>query len=88
MAVGNLLGSNIFNVFILFIDDLAYTKGHLLKDAADVNIVSVFFVVMMSVVAIIGFIFPSREKKIFMAWDTLVIFLLYIANMVLLYKLT
>lgn len=88
MAVGNLLGSNIFNVFILFIDDLAYTKGHLLKDASDANLISVFFVVMMSVVAIIGFIFPSREKKIFMAWDTLVILILYIANVILLYKIT
>jgi cation:H+ antiporter len=30
MAVGNLLGSNIFNVMILFIDDLFYTRGFLL----------------------------------------------------------
>jgi cation:H+ antiporter len=88
LAVGNLLGSNIFNVFILFIDDLFYTKGHLLKDASEANLVSVFFVVGMSAVAIIGFIFPSREKKIFLAGDTLVILLLYISNMVLLYKIT
>ncbi len=88
LAVGNLLGSNIFNIFILFLDDLFYTKGHLLKDASDANLVSVFFVIGMSAVAIIGFMFPSREKKIFLAGDTLVILLLYIANMVLLYKLT
>ena len=88
LAVGNLLGSNIFNVFILFIDDLFYTKGLLLKDASDVNQVSVFFVLLMSAVAIIGFIFPSRVKKIFLAWDTLIIFLLYVVNMVLLYKLS
>ncbi len=88
LAVGNLLGSNIFNIFILFLDDLFYTKGHLLKDASEANLVSVFFVIGMSAVAIIGFMFPSREKKIFLAGDTLVILLLYIANMVLLYKLT
>lgn len=88
LAVGNLLGSNIFNIFILFLDDLFYTKGHLLKDASDANLVSVFFVVGMSAVAIIGFIFPSREKKIFLAGDTLIILLLYITNMVLLYKIT
>jgi cation:H+ antiporter len=88
LAVGNLLGSNIFNIFILFLDDLFYTKGHLLKVASEANLVSVFFVVGMSAVAIIGFIFPSREKKIFLAGDTLVILLLYIANMVLLYKIT
>lgn len=88
MAVGNLMGSNIFNVLILFIDDLFYQKGHLLKDASDINMLSVFFVVMMSGVAIIGLAFPSREKKLMMAWDSLTIFALYIVNIVLLYLLT
>jgi cation:H+ antiporter len=85
MAVGNLLGSNLFNVLILFIDDVFYAKGHLLKDASDVNLLSAFFVIMMSSVAIIGFIFPSKEKKFIMAWDTFAIFGLYLINMTLLY---
>lgn len=88
LAVGNLLGANIFNLFILFIDDLFYTKGHLLKDASEINLLSVFFVILMSATAIIGFIFPSKEKKLFLAWDTMVIFLLYVVNMILLYKLS
>lgn len=88
MAIGNLLGSNLFNVFILFLDDVFYTKGHLLKDASEVNLLSVFFVVMMTGVAIIGFIFPSKEKKFAMALDTLAIFSLYVVNMLLLYFLT
>ena len=88
MAVGNLMGSNIFNILILFIDDLFYQQGHLLKDASDVNLLSVFFVVIMSGVAIIGLAFPSREKKLLMAWDSLTIFALYIVNMILLYILT
>lgn len=88
MAVGNLLGSNLFNVLILFLDDLFYTKGYLLKDAAEVHLLSVFFVVMMSGVAIIGFIFPNKEKKILMAWDTFSIFGLYVINMVLLFFLS
>ena len=88
LAVGNLLGSNLFNVLILFLDDLFYTKGHLLKDASDVNLLSAFFVIMMTGVAIIGFIFPSKEKKFIMAWDTFTIFCLYVANMVLLFFLS
>ncbi|MBX7240867.1 MAG: sodium:calcium antiporter [Bacteroidia bacterium] len=88
MAVGNLLGSNLFNVAILFLDDIFYTKGLLLKDASEVNLLSVFFVAMMTGVAIIGFIFPSKEKKILMSWDTFTIFGLYVVNMVLLFFLT
>lgn len=86
MAVGNLLGSNIFNIFILFIDDIFYQKGILLKDASDVNLISVFAVILMSVVVIIGFIFPFQRKKIFMGWDTMVIMIIYIMNIILLYK--
>ncbi len=87
MAVGNLLGSNIFNVFILFLDDLFYTKGHLLKDASNNHLISVLFVLMMTLVAIIGLIYPSKKKKIILSYDTLIIFVLYVFNMILLYML-
>lgn len=86
IAVGNLLGSNIFNIFILFVDDVFYTKGLLLQDASKANLVSVFFVLLMTAMAIIGFVFPSRRKRILLAGDTFVIFALYVINVVVLYK--
>jgi cation:H+ antiporter len=85
MAVGNLLGSNIFNVMILFIDDLFYTKGLLLKDAASNHIVSVFSVGIMSAIAIIGLTYRAEGKRYLMAWDTFLIFIVYILNIVILY---
>lgn len=85
MAIGNLLGSNLFNVLILFLSDIFYTQGHLLKDASDLNLLSVFFVLMMTGVAVIGFVFPSRSKKIYLSWDTFTIFALYLTNMTLLF---
>ncbi len=88
LAVGNLFGSNLFNIFILFLDDLLYTKGYLLKDASDINLVSVFFIIMMTLVSVIGLIFPITRKRIVMAWDTLVIFLLYVVNIFLLFRLS
>ncbi len=88
MAVGNLLGSNIFNILILFIDDLFYTKGHLLKDASESNLISVFAAILMSAVVIIGLTYRSIGKKHLLAWDTMVILLIYIANIILLYKLS
>lgn len=85
MAVGNILGSNIFNIFILFIDDLFYQRGILLKDASDNHIISVFFIILMSMVAILGFVFPFQKKRIAMGWDTLTISVLYVINMVILF---
>lgn len=88
IAVGNLLGSNIFNMFILFLDDAFYTKGHLLKDASDVNLISILFIVAMTAVAIVGFVFPIERKKLIMAAATFIIFILYSLNMFLLYYLS
>lgn len=88
MAVGNLLGSNIFNIVILSIDDLLYTKGHLLKDASDSNLISVFSVVIMTAIAIAGLNYHSKAKKnFFLAADTFLILLVFIINLILLYNL-
>jgi cation:H+ antiporter len=89
MAVGNLLGSNIFNILILAIDDIFYTKGQLLKDASDSNIVSVFAVIIMTSIAIAGLSFQKRGKKRFLlALDSLLILLVYIVNLLILYQMT
>ncbi len=85
MAIGNLLGSNLFNVFILFLDDVFYIKGHLLKDASNSNLISVFFVIAMTAVAIIGMMFPARQKRWLLASDSFVIFILYLINILMLY---
>jgi cation:H+ antiporter len=88
MAVGGLLGSNIFNILILALDDLFYTRGHILKDASELNILSVFSTIIMSAVVIIGLSYRLKGKKYMMAWDTALIFLIYIINVLLLYHFT
>jgi cation:H+ antiporter len=88
MAVGNLFGSNIFNILILFIDDLFYTKGHLLKDASDINLVSVFSVILMSSIAIIGLTLKIPGKRFTLAYDALLILFVYIMNIIMLLNLT
>lgn len=84
MAVGNLLGSNIFNVFILAVDDLFYTKGLLLKDASDIHLVSAFSVILMTAVVIIGLSYKARGKRFLLAWDAFLIFIIYMLNLLLL----
>ncbi len=89
MAVGNLLGSNLFNILILAVDDMFYVKGHLLKDVSDINLVSVFAVIIMTSVAIAGLTFQKRGKKRFiLATDTFLILSVYIVNLILLYQLS
>ena len=86
MAVANLLGSNLFNILILALDDVFYTSGHLLKDAAESHIISVFAVIVMTAIAVVGLTFHSQTKRFLMAWDAVLILAVYIVNLVLLYK--
>lgn len=85
MAVGNVLGSNIFNIFILFIDDLFYTKGSILKDASDTNLISVFSIIVMSAIVIIAITFRKETKRFLMSLDTFLILLIYVVTIILLY---
>jgi cation:H+ antiporter len=86
LAVGNLLGSNLFNILILAIDDILYTKGHILKDASVNNLFSVFSTILMTAVVIIGLSFHIKGKRYLLAWDAMLVGIIYCVNLFLLYK--
>lgn len=88
IAVGNLFGSNIFNVFTLALDDLVYVEGDLLKAASDLHIITVLSTIIMSSIAIAGLTFRAKRKRFLLAVDTLLILLVYIGNVILLYLYT
>lgn len=60
MAIGNLLGSNLFNLTILAVDDLAYTRGPLLADAAPVHAGSAAAAVLMTGLVMVGLAMRPR----------------------------
>ncbi|HEU0110286.1 MAG TPA: hypothetical protein VFQ73_05385 [Flavisolibacter sp.] len=88
LAVGNLLGSNIFNILILAIDDLFYTKGVLLKDASEIHLISALSCLVMTAIAIAGFTYKAPGKKFLMAADAILMLLFYFVNLVLLFYLS
>jgi cation:H+ antiporter len=88
LAVGNLFGSNMFNVFILAVDDMFYLPGPILKHASDAQLISVFGVIAMSAVAIIGLTYRSEQKRFALAWDALAILVIYALQLLLLYHVT
>jgi len=88
MAVGNLLGSNIFNMFILFLDDIFYPLGPILKSASDTLMIPALCTIIMSAITIIGISYKNKVKGFLMDWDTLMILLVYLVGLGLLYKLS
>lgn len=86
IAVGNLLGSNVFNMFILGIDDLFYREGSLFKDIASSHLLSVFITILMTAVAGLGMLFrPAKKQMWLLSLDTFIIAVLYIALMTYLF---
>jgi cation:H+ antiporter len=85
MAVGNLFGSNIFNILILAIDDVFYREGSLFSQLKPEHLLSILFIIIMTAVASIGLLFRAERKRFILAADTFIILLLYSGLMVLLY---
>jgi len=85
LAIGNLFGSNIFNIFILAIDDFFFIKGPILSFSNTNHIIPALSAITMTTIAIIGLTYRSTKKPLFLAWDSLGILLLYIINLMLLY---
>lgn len=87
LAIGNLFGSNIFNIFILALDDIFFVKGHLLSFASSNHIISALSAIAMATIAIIGLTYRTEKKPLLLAWDSIGILLVYVINLMLLYML-
>ncbi|SDY91325.1 sodium:calcium antiporter [Nitrosomonas sp. Nm58] len=86
MALGNLFGSNLFNMAILAIDDLFYLPGLLLSNVSQSHVVSALSAMMMSGIAIVG-LFYRPKKQLFktIGWTSLVLLSIYLFNTYALY---
>lgn len=62
MAFGNLLGSNLFNVMILAVDDVFYRRGPLLADAAPVHASTALAAIVMTGLVMIGLVMRPQGR--------------------------
>ncbi|MBI4843265.1 MAG: sodium:calcium antiporter [Nitrospirae bacterium] len=87
LAVGNLFGSNIFNILILGIDDLFFVKGPLLSLVNQNHAIPALSAIAMTAIAIIGLTYRAEKKKLFLAWDSVGMVFIFMINLMLLYML-
>jgi cation:H+ antiporter len=87
MAIANLLGSNLFDIIILAIDDLFYGKGPLLANVDASHALTAFTAVMMSALVCVGLVFrPQGRVVLGLTWVSLGLFMLYVLNSWLLFE--
>lgn len=70
LGVGNVLGSNLFNLLILGLDDVFYQQGTLMADAAASHSISMVAIVLMNALFLIGLTYKVMTKRFVVTWDT------------------
>ena len=88
LGIGNVLGSNLFNLLILALDDVFYRRGPLMADAAASHSVSIAAIVTMNALFLIGLTYKVMTKRFVVAWDTGAIAAVYVVAVVLSYVMT
>lgn len=78
MAMGNLLGSNVFNIFILAITDMFYSAGSLYSAISSTHLLSILATIMMTAVVAIGLVTRPEKKLWRLSMDTLMILIIYV----------
>jgi cation:H+ antiporter len=77
MAAANLFGSNLFNIAVLGIDDVLYTRGSFLADISAAHLVTLIATIAMTAIAIVGLTYRAQRKRWRLSWDTLAILAVY-----------
>lgn len=86
MALANLLGSNLFDLLVIAVDDLLYLNGPLLSVVAPIHAVTAVSAMVMTGAAIVGLLYrpPGRVLRT-VGWVSLFLLAVYVGNSYTLY---
>lgn len=87
LAVGNLFGSNAFNMAILFVADLAYRNGPLLAAVDSTHAVTAFVSILLMTVGIMGIMYRAEKRFLFIEPDSALMIAGYLLGMALIFSL-
>lgn len=86
MAISNLLGSNLFDILIIAVDDMLYLKGPILSDVSPVHAVSAFAAVIMTGVVMVGVFYRARVRVLRrVGWVSMFLVAMYLLNTYILF---
>jgi cation:H+ antiporter len=77
LAVGNLFGSNVANMSVLFFADLAYTEGPILSAVASTQIVTALGAILLMAIAVAAIVGESETRVRRLEPDAIVLLLAY-----------
>lgn len=87
LMFGNLFGSNLFNIGILAVDDLLYTKGALLSNISQSHLITANAAIVMTAIMVVGLTYQTKKKFLYLAWDSVAVILVYLSAIWILFSL-
>ncbi|RCX11498.1 sodium:calcium antiporter [Extensimonas vulgaris] len=87
LAVGNLLGSNLFDILILAIDDIAFRPGVLYLHVAPIHVLSALCACVMSGAVVVALAYRPVSRVLHLgSWASIALLGLYLINALLQYS--
>jgi len=86
LAVGNLFGSNAFNMAALFFVDVAYRQGPLLSAVNPAHVMTACWGILLMNVGLMGIIYRAEKRYFLIEPDSLMIIVGYVIGMWLLFR--
>lgn len=86
LAVGNLFGSNAFNMAALFFVDIAYRQGPLLSAVSPAHVMAACWGILLMNVGLMGIIYRAEKRYFLIEPDSLLIIVGYAVGMWLLFR--
>lgn len=62
MAIAALLGSNLFDILVIALDDVAYTKGNIFAAVSPAHAASAFAAVIMNGIFVVALLYRPRNR--------------------------
>ena len=78
IAVANMLGSNLFNMTIIFADDILYRKAPILGAVSGGHVRSTCVVMAMTAIVILAMATKPKKKFLNVSWYVPIIFLIFL----------
>ncbi len=87
MAVGNVLGSNIFNLVIIFTSDIGLRRASILHCASPTHLVTIAMTLVLTCTVIVGMVYRSEKSFAKLGFDVWLMLIVYALGNVALYML-
>ena len=86
LAVGNLFGSNAFNMAAFLFADLAYREGGLLGNVSSAHALTALWSILMMNIGLMGIIYRAEKRFMLIEPDSLLMIVSYVPGLWLLFR--